>query len=742
MARRSVWLPVLPPAFALASLLLACGGGGGGGAAEPVAPFGLESRPVLAPLAFPDAPPPPSAVALERAFPALSFARPVFLAAAPDGSSRVYVVEQAGRVLVFDNDDAVSSAATFLDLRAPSGPVSRASNEEGLLGLAFDPAFGPGGSPDVYVYYSAASPRRSVLARYAASFPAGLPPVVDPSSAVVLLQVAQPYPNHNAGMIAFGPDGMLYVALGDGGSADDPQRNGQDPSTLLASLLRLDVRGRTTYAVPTDNPFAGLAGRRGEIWAWGLRNPWRFSFDRDTGDLWLADVGQGEREEVDVIVGGGNYGWPVYEGVLSHQNPAGIPASEFERPVIDYDRSRGSSITGGYVYRGQDVPSLRGAYVYGDYGSGRVWALLREGTSVLSNAEVAGVAQLSSFGEDARGELYAVSLGGSIWRVREPDGGAEPAPFPARLSETGLFVDTASLEPNPGLLAYDVIAPLYSDGAAKRRWLALPNGARIGFASTGAWTFPRGTVLVKHFELETRAGDASSLRRLETRVLILESGGWRGYTYRWNDAQDDADLLPGAFTEVFTVEDPDAPGGVRQQPWTYPSRTDCLRCHTAAAGHVLGLRTLQTNREHDYAGVTDNQLRAFDHVRLFDRTIGDPGSYLALVDPFDPAASLAARARSYLDANCASCHRPVGGAPGDMDLRYTTPDAALHAIDERPTEGDLGLADAWRVRSGEKESSVLWERMRLRGEHQMPPLGSHVADAPAVDLVGAWIDGL
>ena len=581
-----------------------------------------------------------------------------------------------------------------------------------------------------------------MVARYDATFPASGPPVVVASSGAVVLEVAQPYSNHNAGMLAFGPDDMLYVALGDGGSGNDPDDNGQDLSTLLATILRLDVRGRATYAVPSDNPFVGRPGARGEIWAYGLRNPWRFSFDRATGDLWVADVGQGAREEVDVVTKGGNYGWPVYEGERSNRNPAEVGPDAFDRPVLDYPRGLGTSTTGGYVYRGQDVPSLRGAYVYGDYGSGRVWALVRGGGAVLSNEQIASVSQVASFGEDQRGELYAVSLGGAIHRFREPTAGPPPAAFPARLSETGLFADTTSLTPNPGLVEYEVNSPLYSDDAAKRRWLALPNGARIGFDATGAWTFPPGTVLVKHFELALRVGDPSSARRLETRALVLETEGWRGYTWRWNDAQTDADLLPGGLSEVFSVEDPAAPGGVREQRWDYPSRSDCLRCHTAAAGFVLGPRTLQLNRERAFPLARDNQLRTFNHIGLFDRDIGSHEAYLAMPDPADASLPVGPRARAYLDANCAFCHQPGGPAPGDADLRFLTPDVATHLLDERPTEGDLGLADAWRVRPGAKEASVLWERLRRRGAGQMPPLATTEVDEDAVEVVGAWIDGL
>lgn len=731
---------VLPPLLAVAFVLHACGGGGG--AATPGdggGPFGLTQRPVLgSSLAFPSSAPSPGSLTAVRAYPNLTFARPVFLAAAPDGTDRVFVVEQDGRILVFPNRDTVlaSDVRTFLDLRAAvGGPVSRAGNEEGLLGLAFDPQYAS--NRTFYVHYSAASPRRSVFVRYLAEV--ANPDAADLASAAIVLTVAQPYENHNGGWLGFGPDGHLYVALGDGGSGDDPQQNGQNLGTLLGKMLRLDVRGQATYAIPADNPFVGVGGARGEIWCYGLRNPWRASFDRNTGDLWAGDVGQGQREEVDRIRRGGNYGWRLYEGNRSHLNPGGTPPTALDAPLLDYDRSAGSTVVGGYVYRGPTLASVRGAYLYGDYGSGSVWAAVASGSTLLGNTLVSQVSGLVSFGEDRDAELYAVSLNGGIYRFREATGGSGGA-FPQRLSLTGLFTDTTALTPNPGLIPYDVNAPLFSDGALKRRWIGLPDGARIAFAASDPWTFPLGTVLVKHFELELVPGDATSRTRLETRVLLRETSGWAGYTYRWNAAQTDADLLAGGEDGTYAVADPAAPGGVRQQVWHFPSRTDCLRCHTPAAGDVLGVRTGQLRRDYAYPAATDDQLRAWNHVGLFTTDVGAAGAYGAWTRPEDAAAPLGERARAYLAANCAQCHLPGGPAPGGLDLRWGVPAASMNVVDVRPTQGDLGLADPWRVRPGQRAASVLYLRVTRLDATRMPSLAHEVLDPLAESLLGGWID--
>src|SRR5262245_31351070 len=384
--------PARMPLLLAAAALAACGNGSGTRTA-----FG-----------FPLDSPPPTSLGVTSAFPHLLFARPVFATHCGDGSDRVFVVEQSGRILVFDNDGAVASARVFLDIR---DRVTASNGELGLLGLAFAPDYAQSGV--FYVDYTTANPLQSRVARYRVSAD---PDAADRASEQIVLTVAQPYTNHNGGMLAFGADGMLYVALGDGGSAGDPLEHGQDLGTLLGKLLRIDPASTATYAIPADNPFVGAPGARAEIWADGLRNPWRFSFDRQTGELWLGDVGQGAREEIDVITRGGNYGWNVYEGDLSFHNPGNLPPGSFVAPIHDYGRAAGAAVIGGYVYRGTALPELRGDFVFGDYISGRIWSLRRDGAAVVVT-HIADVADPVSFGEDERGELLVVSHGGTLHRL-------------------------------------------------------------------------------------------------------------------------------------------------------------------------------------------------------------------------------------------------------------------------------------------------------------------------------------
>ncbi len=361
---------------------------------------------------------------LERAFSNLSFSRMVHLTHAGDGTNRLWVVLQARRIMVFPNDQAASSSQVFLDI---TSQVSTAGDEEGLLGMAFDPGYA--GNGFFYVYYSASSPRRSVVSRFSVS--KADPDQADPDSELVLLQIDQPFSNHNGGTVSFGPDGYLYVGLGDGGSGGDPQGNGQNTATLLGSILRIDVSSATAqepYAIPSGNPFVGPSGSRGEIWAYGLRNPWKFSFDPLTGDLWLADVGQSNNEEIDIIKRGGNYGWNIMEGL--HCYPPSAPSCDqtgLEPPVFEYPLMAGNcAIAGGHVYRGARLPVLAGAYIYADYCSGRIWALRHDGSAVTEQGLLIDSAlTIPAIGADENGELYILTFEGGIYRFVAP---LEPTP--------------------------------------------------------------------------------------------------------------------------------------------------------------------------------------------------------------------------------------------------------------------------------------------------------------------------
>ncbi|NEU68138.1 PQQ-dependent sugar dehydrogenase [Spirosoma agri] len=342
-----------------------------------------------------------------NAYPKLTFESPVEYTYANDGSNRVFVVEQEGRIKVFENNTNATSAQTYLDIRKNVGY----GGEMGLLGLAFHPKFNENGF--FFVNYTKNNPRETVVSRFKASSTDASQ--VDPKSEVILFKFKQPYSNHNGGKVLFGPDGYLYVSTGDGGSGGDPQNNGQDRSSWLGKILRIDVNStqKGNYGIPDDNPFTGnKEGLREEIYAYGLRNPWRLSFD-EKGQLWAGDVGQNELEEIDIVTKGGNYGWRIKEGRADYNDKNNPAPKDLIAPIWEYSHRNGDvSVTGGLVYRGQRVPSLRGKYIYADYASGRVWALTQTGNKTATNQNVVERAgSISAFGEDKQHELYLCDLG-------------------------------------------------------------------------------------------------------------------------------------------------------------------------------------------------------------------------------------------------------------------------------------------------------------------------------------------
>jgi glucose/arabinose dehydrogenase len=327
--------------------------------------------------------------------------RPVFITHAGDGSERLFVVEQAGRVLIVDHGALLEDP--FLDI----ADDVRSGGERGLLGLAFHPEFADNGR--YFVHYTRQDDGASVIAEFEVS----RDPDRSRRNGRRLLTVDQPFANHNGGMIAFGPDGFLYIGLGDGGSSGDPGNRAQDPDVLLGKILRIDVDRRRPYAIPVGNPFADGGGRP-EIYALGLRNPWRFSFDRRKGRLYVGDVGQGEREEIDIVRRGRNYGWRVLEGSRCFDPPEDCERNGLKLPRAEYSHEGGRcSVTGGYVYRGREVPALKGIYVFADYCSGDIFALRRRERSLLLDTDLS----ITSFGEDEAGELYVVDHGGTIYRI-------------------------------------------------------------------------------------------------------------------------------------------------------------------------------------------------------------------------------------------------------------------------------------------------------------------------------------
>lgn len=718
---------------------------GCGGSSDPPAPpgqpsggqSGLDSRPANPTCVAPARRTGSVDVALEREFGNLGFSQPLAMLQAPGDASRWFVLEKTGRVRVFDNDpNTTSFLQDFIDLNAITS--FSATGEGGLLGMAFHPDYQVNG--EVFVSWTdAGSPLTSIVARFDVN--AG-GQTLNPGSRQDIIRLEQDFENHNGGNIAFGPDGYLYVGFGDGGSGGDPLSRAQDTRNLLGAMLRIDVDGGAPYAIPPDNPFAGGGTCPAdpdlqnndcpEIFAWGLRNPWRWTFDPATGELWTGDVGQNSFEEIDRIERGGNYGWDCREAAHDFASPAAscTTATNLIDPVHEYPRSEGISVTGGYVYRGAALPELAGSYLFADYGSGRLWRLVDDGAGRLTDELLleTGLA-IASFGQGNDGEIYLVDIaGGGLYRLMAGPGGPNPSPVPSLLSDTGCMQAGDASRPGNGLIPYTVTAPFWSDGADKTRWLAIPDGTAIFAEPDGDFTFPAGSVLVKQFRL---GGEL-----VETRLLMQHPDGvWAGYSYRW-----DAQLGDGVLVEGGAVE------SIQGQDWIFPSTAQCNVCHTAAAGNTLGLEDAQLNRNFTYpsTGRTANQLVTLSDIFVLNGILLNPPAPVTLVDPSDSAESLDDRARSYLHTNCSQCHRPGGPAQAtDLDLRRGTALGQTGACDQPPQNGDLGLGAAARIIApGNAALSVLPERMNRRDAAGMPPLASSLVDDAGVTLIESWIDGL
>jgi glucose/arabinose dehydrogenase/regulation of enolase protein 1 (concanavalin A-like superfamily) len=943
--------------------------------------YGLTQRPSVSPYLDGKMPTSPPVIdanwSTVKAFPNLTFLNALGILPIP-GTNKLVVWEREGRVYAFENNPAVSTKTPALDIHQQC----QGWDDCGLLGLAFHPNFAT--NHYVYIWYnwvtpgtvlgsSTARPPNTTsthqrLVRYTVDPATG---IFDPASEYIVLEQKDHNLWHNGGGMFFHPDdGFLYLTNGNDADGGNDQKI---TGGLFGCVIRIDVdkRGGTTshpptkrpfeeigpnwpgsYYIPNDNPFVGVAGANEEIYALGLRSPHRMTIDPLTRRVFIGDVGEGAREELDTIEpndpSGLNFQWHTIEGYNGDLTPpyAGIN----RRPLLDYQHGEdGFAIIGGYIYRGSQFPELAGKYLFADNVSNRIWLLdesthtattpakktllatMPKGSGPSSGADYTGI---SSFGYDAAGEIYLCqlsSLGGYIFKLQR--GGPPPAgKLPPTLSETGVFSDLATLTPSNKLIPYNVISPLWSDGAVKSRWAVVPSETNIGFKATGEWTWPEGTVFVKHFELPVDDSNPAARKRLETRLLVkMASGAVYGATYKWRADNSDADLMDGALTEnvpvqiappgsfvgadigapaltgstarsgdelevtaggsdiqgtadqghfayqqrtgdfdlsvriaslteanlytkaglmareslapgsrgifalvfpsnasrnnndggyefqyrsvtnggtsviyppspkprvnypntwlrlqregdVFTASSSedgvwwseiarqaiDLPETVyfgaavtshapdiratakfhlqtsRIQPWYYPSRVDCMTCHTAASGGVLGPKTRQLNADYTYPGnVTDNQIRAWAHIGLFDSSPSEEEipSLRKLVSPGDISAPLESRARSYLDANCAGCHRP-GGVNALWDARFDTP-INQQGLLYGPVVNNLGDPLARVVFPGSEQHSVLYQRVSVAGGGiQMPPLAKNMVDEKGVEVIRAWLSSL
>lgn len=643
-----------------------------------------------------------------RVFPELDFRNPVEIVPEP-GSEAIYVSEVNGVIYRFDPAAPAVAPQRVVDLRAELPEVNQ------LYGMACHPQFQKNGL--VYLCYvlRGTAPDGTRLVECQIDCETGR---LDVAGRRLLLTWLGG--GHNGSSLQFGPDGFLYISAGDGTGPNPPDRllAGQDCQNFLSSVLRIDVDRRDPgrpYAIPPDNPFADTAEGLPEIWAYGFRNPWRMSFDRKTGELWLGDVGWDTWELIYYVQRGGNYGWSVMEGrqpihVSGQRGPTPI-----DPPTVEHPHSEARSITGGYVYWGERLPALKGAYVYGDYETGKIWALWHDRGERLDVQEIADTElRIICFGQTHDGEIYVVDYAGGIYelRPRRAETAEVDGSVPGRLSETGLFQEVAAQVPAPGLQPYGIEHPMWSDGLRAQRWLALPEG-RMQMDRQRA-TLPERALLVKTL---SRPVDG---KPVETQILQKREGLWRAWSYAWNADHSDAVLVPEYGAKVGV---PDAEAG--SHTWRLVSRSECLVCHNAHVGGVLGVSPWQ------WSEGTQEVLGEMGWLRQAGRRGRDRS------ERSDPHA-----ARTYLDVNCASCHRQNGGGLVPMELARDLPEARLHAVDVVPQRGTFGISEARIIAPGRPERSTLLYRMAAHGSGRMPHLGSSRVDAEGFRLVYDWIEGL
>lgn len=681
---------------------------------------GLDARPANATCHAPQSPPEQASISLTKAISNVGFGA-VGVVRAPNDPAKWYLIDRAGTIKRWSRQGEVfTPAGDFIDLRdRVQTSVQGNEGEMGLLSLAFHPRFAQNGQ--VYVYYSGAGTLGSATEGRISRFVSrdnGL--TLDKDSEEVLLRVPRTSALHWGGSLQFGPDGFLHAAFGDGRQS----AAAQDLGSLLGKMIRIDVSAATGYTVPPGNPFVSRVGARPEIYALGFRNPWGWSIDHVTGDIWVGDVGEGSFEEVNRVVKGGNYGWPVLEGKQC-TNWLPCVTTGLSEAVLVYpheDSGAGNAVIGGFIYHGDAMPDLKGLFVFADV-SGKLYALKQDEAGQAYRQQLAQVTGYPTiFGQDEQGELF-VSVGWSLMAIG-PSGAPTASTLPGLLSQTGCVDPQRPWLPAAGVLPFDVNSPLWSDGAAKERFLALPDGKQIHVEANGDWTLPIGSVLIKTF----RVGG----RLVETRFLVRHTDGdWSGHTYEWNDDQTDARLLDSAKVKQ-----------VGNQPWHYPSRAQCLACHTEVAGRSLGLETAQLNRSITYhqTGRIANQLTTLNRIGLFDVPLTQsPELLAALANPANPSLALDVRARAYLHANCAMCHQPGGPGRGPEDFRFTTPATAMGAIGVEPTQTNFGVEGAKLIAPGRPDLSVVSLRTHMLETGRMPPLGRNLVDEAGVALLDQWI---
>jgi putative heme-binding domain-containing protein len=676
------------------------------------------------------APDPPAPYKIVSAFPEIRFNKPSCIEEIPQ-ADRLLVTEIGGKVFTFPKRANVKQAHLAIDLAKTSG------GGVSLFDAEFHPKFVE--NRQVFLcYVHRGNGDHTRVSRFTMTL--GTHPTIVADSEQVI--ITWPNGGHNGGCLEFAKDGYLYISTGDGSGPNPPdgRTTGQDVSDLLGSVLRIDVDrtdGDRAYGVPTDNPFVDTDGARPEIWAYGLRNPWKIGIDRVTGNVFAADNGWETWEMVHRIVRGGNCGWPVMEARAILRSEVKVGPTPIIPPIKDHSHSEANSVIGGPVYRGRKLADLDGSFIYGDYITGTIWAIRAQDEQAGGDLSyehqtlVDTDLRITSFTEGSQGELYVLDYDftGQIYELAPSGLANTSADFPRRLSETGLFASVEDLHPADGVVPYEVTVSRWVDGAVARRWVAIPGDAQVSLAAGTMKNarYPEGTVFVKHLDLP-QGGDSSPIR-LETQLLHFENGVWSPYSYLWDNDGKDATLVDSiGANRALEVAQTD--GQVLERTWRASATNECRLCHNAGSNVVLGFVPNQL----------DQQLDSLQAQRVVANSPAVPASH-KLVDPHDAAKDLDDRARSYLHTNCGMCHHPRGNAIVSFYLKREMPFGKLNT-NKGTGIGTFGLRNAKLIVPGDPYRSVLMYRMSKLGYGRMPYIGSQLVDSEGLALVSDWIRSL
>ena len=757
-----------------------------------VAPYGIENPSPIEPFlnhVFPKESPSFGNWKVVNAYPNLTFIDPIAMEEIPN-KEFYYVAGKQGMIWLIDKNENTTEKIVALDIR----DLVITSEDAGMINFILHPEFSVAGSENEgvlfinYAYHPSVehgnNSRMNRLSKFK-TYDGSLE--INPDSEFILIQDYDPQGYHMGGGMFFDEEGFFYLTQGDGGLYNDMYNSSQQiDQRLWGGLLRIDVDNDSSrshpirrhpieyegkapdlpesftqgYMIPNDNPWNAEDGSiLEEFYGLGLRSPHRASLDLVEGDIWIADVGQAKKEEITILPKGGNAQWPFKEGTLPgpKSRPEIVIGNEVE-PIYDYGREEGVSIIGGFVYRGEKWKSyLEGQYLFGEFGTREIWSFDKNsGQAVLltktPETGEGGKSSMSSFATNSEGEIFMLKLfgenldGGEIYRLELNDSPA--VSIPNLLSETGAFSDLENMTPAEGIIPYTVNSPFWSDGALKKRWIAVANDGshdtseeKINFYKNAEWQFPNGTVFIKHFELPTDVNNPSQTQKVETRFFVLDEKG-RGYglSYKWNEQGTDAVLLETSDAQSFNIKDEF--GQVKEQVWEYPSRNQCLTCHTANAGFVLGVNTWQLNGELLYpSGIISNQLATWNHLGMFAGGLDE--NEIALLPkavPISDDYTLHDQVNSYLASNCGHCHQP-NGVEGSFDARFNTPLAFKNIVNAFGVSHNTPAGELI-VKSGDPLQSHLWIRDNSLEENKMPPLSKTIVDEAYMQVLTDWIEGL